>query len=222
MQRTPSSTIRHALRVVTVWLGLFGGLLVAAEDSGAETPAPRLTTTGLSPGQTQLLGWALGLFDAADLALPPLHVAAHDTTEACHGRIGAHDFTDGRSTIHLCTRDAGPAEEFLYLHELAHAWDHHALDESRRRAFLELRGLTDWNNRDPDGWHARGAEHAAEIVTWALMDRPVAVVRLRQNSCADLKAGYITLTGRPPLHGYEERCDDEATGQAAVVSRPLR
>jgi hypothetical protein len=80
------------------------------------------------------------------------------------------------------------------------------LTESRRAAFLRLRGLTEWRNDDPDRWHERGAEHAAEIMVWGLIDRPVRPVFIPDNTCADLLAGYVMLTGRSPLHGFTDRC----------------
>jgi hypothetical protein len=195
---------KRAIRAIVVIL-LFSSVLVAVDRAPAGA-GPALVTTDLRPEQAVMLDWALALFDAADLALPPLRVIGHDSTDPCRGRDGAHFYASGRSTIHLCTRETGPVQQFLYLHELAHAWDHHALRDERRRTFLDLRGLTEWNNDDPDGWHDRGAEHAAEIVMWGLMDRPISVVRLEANSCPELRAGYLALVGRPPLHGYTKWC----------------
>ena len=70
---------------------------------------------------------------------------------------------------------------------------------------MELRGLEQWRG-DAADWHDLGAEHAAEIMVWGLMDRPVWPAYLPASSCADLQAGYETLTGRPPLHGYTDFC----------------
>jgi hypothetical protein len=194
-----------AVRAIVVTV-LLSGVLGAVDGAPADAGPEALATTDLRPEQAAMLDWALALFDAADLVLPPLRVIAHDSTDPCHGRDGAHFYASGRSTIHLCTRETEPVQQFLYLHELAHAWDHHALSDARRRTFLDLRGLTEWNNDDADGWHDRGAEHAAEIIMWGLMDRPISVVRLEANSCAELRAGYVALVGRPPLHGYTKWC----------------
>ena len=61
----------------------------------------------------------------------------------------------------------------MFLHELAHAWDRQSLTDERRAEFLRLRRL------DASGatttrsvWDERGAEHAAEVMVWGLMDRP--------------------------------------------------
>lgn len=168
--------------------------------------APAVTMTAITPNQATLFDWAFALFSAAELILPDIDIVGHDSTEACMGRNGMHTVTEGRSTIHICTRDAGRAQEFLFLHELAHAWDRANLTAEQRLAFLEQRALTEWNNTDTDRWHDRGAEHAAEIITWGLIDRPIGIVRIPDTSCAELLAGYVTLVGRPPLHGYQDLC----------------
>jgi hypothetical protein len=187
-------------------LGL--GLLVAVTSISPKAAAtgPRYTAAGLSTGQLALIDWAIGLFDQATLPLPPMHFVHHDTSDACLGSTGAQTYRDGRSTIHICTDDASPVEQFLFVHEMAHAWDRLALTDERRTAFLQLRGLTEWRNDDPQRWHERGAEHAAEIMVWGLMDRPIRPVFIPHHSCAELLAGYLVLVGRPPLHGYTDYC----------------
>jgi hypothetical protein len=182
-------------------------MLITHDTSTARSaPVDQITYTAVPPAQVALLDWALDLFADAGLALPPIDVVGHRTDQPCRGRTGMHRFEDGRSRIDLCTADAGPVEEFVVLHELAHAWDRNALTSARREAFLALRGLEVWRDDDPDRWHELGAEHAAEILVWGLMDRPVRIVRLEANSCADLLAGYRVLTGAEPLHGYTDAC----------------
>jgi len=109
-----------------------------------------------------------------------------------------------RTEIRLCVTEVGPLQEWLVLHEIAHAWDHHTLAGEAREAFLTTRGLSSWRNGD---WHERGAEHAAEIIVWGLMDRPVRPGRIYNNSCDELLDGYIALTGVAPLHGYTDACN---------------
>ncbi len=43
-------------------------------------------------------------------------------------------------------------------------------------------------------------------MVWDLGDRPMAMVRIDDNSCAELEAGDVTLTGRTPLHGFRDEC----------------
>lgn len=188
---------------------LLSGLLALTALLGPTDLSARsgeITFTAVAPDQVALFDWAVELFDEAGLELPPIDVVGHRTDAHCLGRSAAHGFDAGRSRIDLCIGDAGPRAEFLILHELAHAWDRHSLTPARRDAFLALRGLQEWRNDDPDRWHERGAEHAAEIMVWGLIDRPVRIVRLDANSCADLLAGYRVLTGTEPLHGYTDAC----------------
>jgi hypothetical protein len=189
-----------------------GVLALAAQIAPTAQPAPavEITYDAVPAAQVELFEWALDLFADAGLALPPIDVVGHRDEEPCLGRSGRHRFEAGRSRIDLCTAEAGPAQEFLVVHELAHAWDRRSLTDERRDAFLELRGLAEWRNDDPDRWHDRGAEHAAEILVWGLMDRPVRIVRLDANSCGDLLAGYRVLTGAEPLHGYTDACQTDA------------
>jgi hypothetical protein len=180
-------------------------------------PPPAVLTIGLSAHWKGLLEWGLGLYADAGLDLPPIVVEGHDDAEPCWGRRGAAEPRDGVVWVHLCgaepssADEAEPssADEFLMLNELAHAWDRHQLTEERRQALLELRGLELWRDsewHDVD-WHDRGAEHAAEIMAWGLMDRPIKLVRIDQNSCGELEAAYRVLTGDAPLHGYTKYCD---------------
>jgi len=196
-----ATALPHAVAAIALTVVLAMGLGPGATTAGTD----QSTTSGLSSEQAALAEWALGLFDEAGLALPPVQFVAHSTGEGCLGRAGAHVHRDGRSIISICTADTGPTEEFLYLHELAHAWDRQALSDERRRDFLEARGLDHWRSEDAE-WHERGAEQAAEIVVWGLMDRPIRSIRIGDHSCAQLRAGYLLLTGEEPLHGYTDYC----------------
>jgi hypothetical protein len=160
----------------------------------------------LSPAQREVALWAVDLFAAAGLDLPPIELVAHDGDAACHHRYdGLHRHVDGRSVIDLCGRFDRHLAEPLYLHELAHAWAAHSLTVERRVAFLALRGAAAWND-DALDWHERGTEQAAEIIVWGLRDRPMRVARIQGSSCAELLAGYRVLTGADPLHGFTDHC----------------
>lgn len=188
-------------------------VLIAFGLQAPEGPQPR---TGPSqavefvdmPAEfTELALWALGLFDEAALDLPPIRFVYHgDDTSPCAGRLGVHRHVDGRSTVELCTSDPGSTTGFLVLHETAHAWAAHDLDDDRRAAFQALRGWTHWSNHDAVDWHENGSEQAAEIMVWGLIDRPVGIARIHDHSCEALDAGYRTLTGQPPLHGHRNHC----------------
>jgi hypothetical protein len=172
------------------------------EDMASDTGAV-FTYAGFTDRHHELVDWAVGLFDEAGLELPSVHFTASPDFEDCLGRSGIARHQADRTDITLCGDRLGPAHDWLVLHELAHAFERHGLNDSRRAAFLELRGLAEWRKGD---WHDRGAEHAAEIIAWGLIDRPTRPGHIDQNSCDDLMAGYVTLIGEPPLHGYTEAC----------------
>lgn len=55
----------------------------------------------------------------------------------------------------------------VYLHELAHAWDHWNLTDYDRRMFLDLRGLDSWRGSDVP-WAQRGTEELAQLIARVL------------------------------------------------------
>ena len=210
----PQPIARLFLSILAL-LGFGGiGLLPSADPVGTPavaavaSPDPIVIATGFGPEQQSLIDWAVDLFGQADLPLPPVEFVHEPSREPCKGRRGSHTVDQGRSLIRICTDGTGLADQILFVHELAHAWDRNALTDDRRAAFMALRGLHTWRGSDPNGedWLERGAEHAAEIMTWGLLDRPMMVVFIPDNTCADLLAGYETLTGQPPLHGFTDHC----------------
>ena len=94
----------------------------------------------------------------------------------------------------------------MILHEIAHSWASVSLTEERKTDFQQLRGWQHWRDYEAAAWHENGTEQAAEIMVWGLIDRPMAIVRIYQTTCSDLDAGYRTLTGTAPLHGFEDMC----------------
>jgi hypothetical protein len=199
---------RRHLRTMLLAMGLVGLVLGSQPTSAGATreAGSRFTYVNLTSDQVRIARWAAGLFDRAGLDLPPIDFVRYTATDPCYGTAGTASYERGRGYIGICTPDAGGLEEFLFLHEMAHTWDHHSLSGARRQAFVELRGLAGWRSPDLE-WEERGSEQAAEIMVWGLIDRPVWIVRIPDHSCAELRAGYVTLTGRGPLHGYTDLCD---------------
>lgn len=188
----------------------FGAVALAAPPTfdGAAPSSPEPVEFGAMPAEfVDMATWALGLFDEAGLALPPMSFDYHgDDTTPCSGWHGAHHSVDGGSIIDICTSDPGPVTAALVLHEIAHAWASIDLSEQRKDDFQALRGWTDWSNHADVAWHDNGAEQAAEIMVWGLIDRPVGIVTISDHSCDDLDAGYRALTGQAPLHGFRDFC----------------
>jgi hypothetical protein len=165
---------------------------------------------GFSHAQVALIDWAIGLYADAGLELPPLEFVRYPTRDSCRGARGLYTGSRSPATIRICMPEAGRFAESLFLHEVAHAWDAYALTDRRREALLELRNLEQWWDDGSAPWHTYGAEHAAQILVWGLIGRPIRIATISHTSCADLRAGYVLLTGRPPLHGFTDLCDEAA------------
>lgn len=196
-----------ALSFLAALIALGGLGFDTSEVATATAPRPQaavFTYDSFTARHHELVDWALALFDQANLDLPSVHFVASAGYEPCRGGSGIARHDDRASEITLCGERIGPAYDWLVLHELAHAFERHGLDDARREAFLALRGMTAWRE---GGWHDRGAEHAAEIIAWGLIDRPTRPGHIDQNTCDELLAGYVVLIGRPPLHGHTEACD---------------
>ena len=167
--------------------------------------------TGMTSAERRATDETLSLFAQAGLPLPLLEIRRHHDDDHCNGYEGLHRRVGGRSVIDVCTVSSGEHEQRMILHELGHAWSEHFLTDVRRQAFQAMRGWTYWLDYRLAEWQDNGAEQAAEIVAWALSDRPTPVIRIGANSCEDLHDGYVALTGREPLHGHTQRCGPSVT-----------
>jgi hypothetical protein len=191
-----TARLRHILLVAAI----LAAAIVGSSDAAATPHRPVHVVAGFSDAQLAVIDWAVARFHQAGLRLPPVELVRHNTVEPCFGASGAHVFEDGRSTVHICIDEP---RKTLVLHELAHAWERATLDDGRRHAFLQTRGLAEWRDAR---WHERGTEHAAEAVMWGLMDVPLRIVTIRDTSCGRLRAAFVMLTGREPLRDGADLC----------------
>jgi hypothetical protein len=196
-RRLAASSALGVLAASTALVGLHG-----------EPNRASYSATGFSHAQVALIDWAIGLYADAGLELPPLEFVRYPTREPCHGARGLYTGSRSPAIIRICMPEAGRFAESHFLHEIAHAWDAYALTDRRREAFLELRNLELWGDDGTAPHHMYGAEQAAQILMWGLIDRPIRIATIPDAGCADLRTGYIILTGRPPLHGYTDLCDE--------------
>lgn len=166
----------------------------SAARPAPEPPAVRLS--GADADQEATVDWAVRRFAQAGLPeLPPLEIFIHPTREGCRGNLGYS--VNGR--IDLCTTDSSePYARKIAVHEMAHAWVEVHVDEELRHRFLQLRGLTGWNDR-ADTWKERGTEQAAEIIAWGLGEGEVSPLLPEPPSTADMIAAYVLLTGSQPI-----------------------
>jgi hypothetical protein len=102
--------------------------------------------------------------------------------------------------VHICSvGDADTnAARLIVVHELAHAWAETYLEPAVREQFLELRGLESWIDPARPS-HEWGAEHAAEVVSWGLMETQVELIRIPNVEPSALREAFELLVGREPL-----------------------
>jgi hypothetical protein len=178
---------------------------VTNAEPGAVAAPPAIELVDMPAELAAAAMWSTDLFEQAAFDLPPLRYVFHgNNREPCSERRGLHHRVDGVNVIEIC--EMSSATPVLILHETAHAWIDHNLTEGRKADFKQLRGWIHWRNFDKAEWHDNGTEQAAEIMVWGLIDRPLAIIRIDQNSCDELDAGYRVLTGQAPLHGYRDAC----------------
>lgn len=143
---------------------------MAAVDKAAKTlvePPAQLTLIDATEEQTHAIAEAIALFDDADLSLPPLRIEFYDTTDGCHGHAGQYQQATaangiGVDRIALCNHRRSVA-----LHELAHAWMRHNLDDQTRQSVMDHWGLERWRDKT-DAHLDRGVERAAETIAFTL------------------------------------------------------
>lgn len=136
----------------------FGWILVAGSPEDPPTPSPTVVVEGATPAQADRLALALDRFAEAGLQLPDLHVEFPTDPEGCHGHLGLFALRHGTARILICGE-----EEFLYEHELAHAWEATSVSDETRAVFMEYRGYETWSSSTVP-WQERGVEGAAFIL----------------------------------------------------------
>jgi len=221
LTRIVAAALAAALCLAT---GSTGGVAAAAASENSATAVRRahrvgapivrrhhVPTTSLTDRQWSMVAWARDRFEAAGLDLPPVDVTFPADRAGCHGTDGRWEHRDGEADrIMVCITHDKPTVEDEWqrrtlVHELAHAWAGSTLDETDRQHFLALRGLAAWN--DPsDEWGRRGTEHAAEIISWGIIDQQIHLWKLPNATCPAMTAGYRLLTGMMPATGVEESC----------------
>jgi hypothetical protein len=101
--------------------------------------------------------------------------------------------------IDLCTEGLlEPYARKFALHEMAHAWTEANLPDEVLDRFLRIRGIATWNDQRLP-WRERGAEQAAEIITWGLGEGEIAPVLPTPVDAETLASLYVLLTGRAPI-----------------------
>lgn len=187
---TSSTPRRTWLLLALLALASSGSLgeWASAADLPAVSLQPQLQVHGGTPEQHARLELAVARFRDAGLALPDLHVHV-PPAEVCGDHLG--HFAGGPTawSITICGE-----LDFLFEHELAHAWEAANVDDATRRAFMAARGFEVWDAPDVP-WRERGREGVAFIVQQGLSGPPLPAAlspELRSRVAA-----FELLTGRP-------------------------
>jgi hypothetical protein len=133
-------------------------------------------------------------FREAGLGEPTVRIRFHEERALCDDRTGR----SLNGTVDLCGLHTSELSRRTVLHEMAHAWLDAHVSAGLEERFLRLRQLEEWNDHDVD-WEARGSEHAAEIVEWALAGQGLGtdLPSIPDNEPRQLAQAYQLLTGQP-------------------------
>jgi len=175
------------------WIGraaLVAGIAVALAGWRADAG---IAISGGTSAQQAMGRWAAERFEDAGIDVPWVDLRFHRDRSECEDRMGT--YRDG--VADLCGVHVNDLSRRTLLHELSHAWVDSHVSVSLEQRFLRLRGLEAWNDHDAD-WEARGTEHAAEIIAWALdgQGTGTALPSIPDNDREDLAKAYRLLTGR--------------------------
>lgn len=154
-----------------------------------QPPDTVISVIGATEAQAGRLAEAVDRFASAGLELPPLAVEFSDEERDCGGRMGQFDSTAQPWQITICS-----PVDFVYEHELAHAWEMANLSDQDRRDFMVLCGHRSWANPE-DSWMDRGVEGVAFIIQQGLLTQPLAHPLSREMSWR--MELFEFLTGRP-------------------------
>lgn len=168
-----------------------------------------------TPENLYRLGEAVMAFTTADLDLPTLDVRFHSDRGPCDGYHGVFRTTSESKQVRICSSDI----QTVYEHELAHAWVTANVSDTQRSAFMNLRGLEHWVDRDIP-WNQRGTEWAAVIIQQGVNGLPLPPAL--SNETKSRLQSYELLTGRvaPILVDWIKERDVPCKGRPTNLSRP--
>lgn len=187
----------------------------ALHDSPTPTPvsigveAPSVEEPGVEPfshEERELVDFAYSRLALVGIELPDVRIEFPEDEAACRGYGGV--YLPSKMTVRICR----PSKTTM-IHELAHSWVETTLNTAERNAFLQQRGLDTWAGGTE--WDERGAEHAAEVITWAAMDENISVrwidtrsdgstsnswrlFKIPNSNPDELAAAFQLLTGESP------------------------
>lgn len=181
--------------------------IIAVNANGGDG---RIAAYSATAAQRSRLSLAVDRFKDVGLRLPPLDVRFFENIDSCRGNHGYFSAGTSPWTIQLCSPDL----DWVYEHELAHAWEHETLTDPERREFMESRGLGVWASRDVP-WNERGQEWVAVVIQQGLAGAPLPPAL--SGDVESRLAAFESLTGRLPpvlaewLSSRPVPCDERPT-----------
>ena len=204
---TTTATLLTGLTTLLVTLQILPGASSATPEIarlGTLTPKPAVEQAHLvidveDPGWTATIEWAVDRYESVGLDLPAATVTLHDNPAPCRGASGLYVRGDvPEIRVSADTEPDSQIARLIVLHELGHLWAEGTLTGAEKQALLDLRGLEVWADSDYPT-HEWGAEHAAEILSWGLMDESVRIIRIYDTTPDLLTEAWLLLVGRPAL-----------------------
>jgi hypothetical protein len=153
-----------------------------------------IAISGGTPEQQAMGRWAEDRFADTGIGVPSIELRFHRELAGCDDGLGLYE--DG--VAHICGVHVNDLSRRNLLHEMAHGWVESHVSASLEIRFLRLRQLETWNDHDAE-WEARGTEHAAEIIGWAVAGQPEGkgMPSIPMNDPRQLADAYELLTGSP-------------------------
>ena len=181
------------------------------DDPSSDASIPILVVHGSDERSSEQIADAEAAFLAAGLELPGLEIHVHESYAGCDGFAGQFSRDGEGLRVDFCSGNS-----FTVLHEFAHVWEYHNVDDTTRDAFVELHGLETWRSRGVP-WEERGVEVAAETIAKGLLDR--AFPEWQCDEVGLLDQGFRLLTGRssPRFVAGRLSCEAELRGNWGAI-----
>lgn len=181
-------TVMLAVSAASIVLATVTPLTDTVDGSFSDAAIPALVVRGSDERSNEQIADAEAAFRVAGLELPGLEIHVHEDYAGCDGFAGQFNRDGSGLRVDFCS-----GHSFTVLHEFAHVWEYHNVDDTTRDAFVELHGLGTWRDRDTP-WAERGVEVAAETIAKGLLER--AFPEWQCDEVELLDQGFSLLTGR--------------------------
>lgn len=160
----------------------------AVDDPFSDGATPSHVVHGSDERSREQIADADAAFRVAGLTLPGLEIHVHENYKGCDGLAGQFSRDGSGLRVDFCSGNS-----FTVLHEFAHAWEYHNVDDTTRDELVEMHGLETWRSRDVP-WAERGVEVAAETIAKGLLERAFPEWQCEEVELLD--QGFRLLTGQ--------------------------